>query len=86
MSYRHAAQGPLACQECNVNGSGGDNAWSAKLGTCVIAGACFTPGAGNPSSPECQRCEIDISDNTWTPAVDGTTCTGGHCQSGVCKP
>jgi MYXO-CTERM domain-containing protein len=45
-------------------------------GFCVIAGACFAPGAGNPSNI-CQVCDPARSGSAWSPAAVGTTCDDG---------
>ncbi len=59
-------------------------------GFCLIDGACFSAGQGDPSNP-CRTCDPSSSAFTWTPVEDGTACDDGifcngeeTCLSGLC--
>lgn len=59
---------------------------------CYIGGACYGPGADNPSN-ECEQCDTKTSKTTWTDKLNGASCSDGKyctasdtCYKGACKP
>ncbi len=53
-------------------------------GNCLIAGACFADGQGNPANG-CQACAATTSNNGWNTANESFTCgTAGTCAAGSC--
>ena len=71
----------LACTTDSCQDGGCSHALVA--GSCLIDGACWADGAGNPSNA-CQKCDPEQSSNSWTSFVcnDGLACTSDFCQSG----
>ncbi len=56
---------------------------------CGIAGACFAPGARNPTNP-CEVCDVELSTSSWS-TEDGASCDDGQfctlndvCRAGSC--
>lgn len=71
-----------ACQDNSPNGG-------ADCDGCLIAGTCYTDGAGNPDNA-CQICDAAASANAWSSddsasCDDGLFCTGTEtCSGGAC--
>jgi cysteine-rich repeat protein len=75
----------LACTADICNGSGAcSNIIAADK--CVIAATCYASGAVGPSA--CQLCTPGTSQTAWSPAAEGSSCTGGNVCSagGACVP
>lgn len=47
------------------------------FGGCRILGACYAPGATDPSNP-CRHCDPALSPTSWSPKPAGTSCDDGQ--------
>ncbi len=55
-------------------------------GGCVVNGAFYASGAGQPGNTICASCEPATSTSSWAPSLDGTGCGSAEvCSTGVCK-
>jgi RHS repeat-associated protein len=86
---QHTCDDGLACTTDICNGDG-TCSFSPNPGACVIDGACYTAGDGNPAN-QCQQCLASASQTAWSPKPDGLSCSDGSactqtdtCQAGVC--
>ena len=75
----------MACTADSCNGDG-TCTFSVTAGNCLIDGACFASGAGNPLNP-CQRCAPATSQTAWSPTASGTACNDGNActKNDVCN-
>ncbi|MBM4386758.1 MAG: DNRLRE domain-containing protein, partial [Deltaproteobacteria bacterium] len=71
----------------------GDGVCSQKVnpGWCFIAETCHTEGTGDPSN-QCRVCDTGVSQTSWSPRSNGTSCDDGMwctvndlCDNGVCS-
>jgi hypothetical protein len=69
---------------CNEGTNQCDHAIDA--GNCVIDAVCYAHLGPNPANLECERCDATSAPTAWSDQPDGTPCTGGTCQVGVCTP
>ncbi|MBI2341534.1 MAG: hypothetical protein HYU98_02220, partial [Deltaproteobacteria bacterium] len=60
-------------------------------GFCTINGACYTASDINPSN-QCQNCNPNLSQNSWSNKADGVSCDDGNtcttndkCSAGTCS-
>jgi len=65
----------LECTEDSCDGKGGC-VHALRSDRCLIGGACFQDGEGDPSG--CNRCEVKQNPKGWTPLTTGCQ-IGGHC-------
>ncbi|XP_065175686.1 uncharacterized protein LOC135805560 [Sycon ciliatum] len=81
-----------SCEYCTGSGC------AVKKGYCKIQGKCYSHGATNPDSPQCQYCNAPTSwatgASSWTNRPTGTRCSDGNdctrndqCDAnGQCQP
>ena len=79
----------LACTADSCNGDG-TCTFSVTAGNCLVGGACYAGGAGNPTN-QCQQCTPTTSQTGWSAKTNGTACNDGNacttndtCAGGAC--
>jgi hypothetical protein len=72
-----------ACGGTSTCSAGVCTAPSPTGDVCIIGGASYARGAGQPGNP-CAQCNPSLSSSGWSAVADGTLCAGGQCVAGTC--
>jgi hypothetical protein len=75
----------IPCTQDYCDGITGECVYLLDPNVCLINGECFQSGERNPLE-ECLECNPGIDVYGWTNVANGTPCTGGVCDNGVCNP
>ncbi len=79
---------PINCDdgiECTIDYCDNGCHHDLQAGLCLINGVCYLDGELNPGS-ECLECNAAMSTGSWSVVANGTPCSSGQCQNGVCTP